>query len=83
MRNGRSLGVALLLTIQIVAAPFACAAELGWQPPKTWVFVVGVLSWKHSDMFGSFPTKNRRDAALVDFFKQSGVPESQMVVFSP
>ena len=30
-------------------------------------------------MFGSFPVKNRRDAALVDFFKQSGVPESQIV----
>src|SRR5687768_1418499 len=54
-----------------VAAP---ARELGWQPHKTWLFVVGVLSWKNSEMFGSFPVKNRRDAALVDFFKQSGLP---------
>ena len=30
-------------------------------------------------MFGSFPVKNRRDAALVDFFKESGVPETQVV----
>ena len=30
-------------------------------------------------MFGSFPVKNRRDAALVDFFKQSGVPDTQIV----
>ncbi len=57
----------------------ARAQELGWQPQKTWVFVVGVLHWKHRDMFGSFPVKNRRDAALVDFFKQSGVPETQIV----
>jgi hypothetical protein len=57
----------------------ASAKEPGWQPEKTWVFVVGVLSWKHHDMFGSFPVKNRRDAALVDFFKQRGVPETQIV----
>ena len=57
----------------------ARAQELGWQPQKTWVFVVGVLHWKHRDMFGSFPVKNRRDASLVDFFKQSGVPDSQVV----
>src|SRR3954468_13347935 len=58
---------------------FAAAKDLGWQPQKTWVFVVGVLSWKYSDMFGSFPVKNRRDNTLVDFFKQGGVPDSQIV----
>lgn len=30
-------------------------------------------------MFGSFPVKDRRDAELVDFFRQSGVPEQQIV----
>jgi hypothetical protein len=79
MRNRWSLGAALLLLIQLVAAPSASAAELGWQPQKTWLFVVGVLSWKNSEMFGSFPVENRRDAALVDFFKKSGVPDSQIV----
>jgi hypothetical protein len=64
---------------QFVAPLPASASELGWQPEKTWVFVVGVLNWKHGDMFGSFPVKNRRDAALVDFFKKSGVPETQVV----
>jgi hypothetical protein len=57
----------------------AWADDLDWEPEKTWVFVVGVLHWKHRDMFGSFPVKNRRDASLVDFFKQSGVPETQVV----
>ena len=58
---------------------FASARDLGWQPQKTWVFVVGVLSWKHSETFGSFPVKNRRDNTLADFFKEKGVPESQIV----
>jgi hypothetical protein len=57
----------------------ALAKDLSWQPEKTWVFVVGVVSWKNSDMYDSFPVENRRDAALVDFFKQSGVPGSQIV----
>src|SRR5256885_15997500 len=58
---------------------FAPAKDLGWQPQKTWLFVVGVLSWKHSEMFGSFPVKNRRDNIVGDFFKKSGIPGSQIV----
>jgi hypothetical protein len=69
----------LLLAFQFPVSLPAASKDPGWQPEKTWVFVVGVLSWKHSDSFGSFPVKNRRDAALVDFFKQSGVPETQIV----
>src|SRR3954470_20964578 len=73
---GRLLFVFLVLP---TLSPLAAAKEPGWQPQKTWVFVVGVLSWKHSEMYGSFPVKNRRDDALVDFFKKSGVPDSQIV----
>jgi hypothetical protein len=69
----------VLLVLQLFAPSAASAKEVGWQPEKTWVFVVGVLNWKHGDMFGSFPVKNRRDAALVDFFKKNGVPETQVV----
>lgn len=69
----------LVLVLLPFIPAFAPAKDLGWQPQKTWVFVVGVLSWKNSDMFGSFPVKNRRDNTLVDFFKQSGVPDSQIV----
>lgn len=69
----------IVLVLLQFFAPSASAKDLGWQPDKTWVFVVGVLNWKHAEMFGSFPVKNRRDAALVDFFKKSGVPETQVV----
>src|SRR5947207_5845095 len=68
----------VLLLVQLFPRVVS-AKDLDWQPPKTWVFVVGVLSWKHAETYGSFPVKNRRDNALVDFFKQSGVPESQIV----
>src|SRR5436305_14214101 len=53
--------------------------DLGWDPAHTWVFAVGVLHWKHSEMFGSFPVKERRDAELVDFFRQHGVPADHIV----
>jgi hypothetical protein len=68
----------LLLALSCISSP-AFAKDLGWQPQKTWVFAVGVLGWKHADVYGSFPVKNRRDKILVDFFKERGVPDSQIV----
>ncbi len=67
------------LCIVSVAVRAAAPAELGWDPAHTWIFAVGVLHWKHSEMFGSFPVKERRDAELVDFFKQHGVPSDHIV----
>jgi hypothetical protein len=52
---------------------------LGWSPERTWVFVVGTLEWKHSEYFEPFPKVNRRDAALVEFFRAQGVPSAQIV----
>ena len=77
LSTGRVLFV--LLFVALCFARLATAKDLDWQPQKTWVFVVGVLSWKHSDTFGSFPVKNRRDNNLVEFFKERGVPDSQIV----
>lgn len=51
---------------------------LGWDPARTWVFVVGTLEWKYSEYFSSFPHENRRDAALVDLFGKLGVPAAQI-----
>ena len=69
----------LLCTLLLLTAARVRAAELGWAPERTWLFVVGVLHWKHNETFGSFPLKKRRDAELVEFFKGAGVPESQIV----
>src|SRR4051812_4015517 len=68
----------LLLALFSISSP-TLARDLGWEPPKTWIFVVGVLSWKHSETFGSFPVENRRDNELVKFFKEAGVPDLQIV----
>lgn len=78
MKITRARWAVALLIFHLLTVP-APAQDLGWEPQKTWVFAVGVLSWKNADMFGSFPVKNRRDAALVDFFKENGVPDSQIV----
>src|SRR5436309_12870265 len=77
-----SSSIARLLSTWIILQllpQLAVAKDLGWQPQKTWIFVVGVLSWKHSETYGSFPVKNRRDNALVEFFEQNGVPDSHIV----
>ena len=41
--------------------------------------VIGTLEWKHEDQFDPFPKERRRDAALVRFFQQAGVPETQIL----
>lgn len=53
--------------------------SLGWNPGHTWLFVVGTLEWMHADAFPPFPKVNRRDAALVDFFRGQGVPDTHIV----
>ena len=55
------------------------ARERDWQPQRTWVFVVGLLKFENRDVFTSFPQANRRDAQLVDLFRQQGVPEDHIV----
>ncbi len=52
---------------------------LGWSPDRIWLFVVGTLEWKYEEYFSSFPKQNRRDAALVEFFRAQGIPEAQIV----
>ena len=51
---------------------------LGWHPERTWVFAVGTLEWQRAGEFPAFPETNRRDAALVEFFRAQGVPASQI-----
>jgi hypothetical protein len=55
------------------------SAEMFLAPQRTWVFVVGVLHFKANDSFESFPTANRRDTQLVQFFKSQGVPGDQII----
>jgi hypothetical protein len=49
-----------------------------WQPARTWVLAVGTIVWADSESFPSFPQALRRDLALVEFFRASGVPDGQI-----
>ena len=52
---------------------------LGWEPDRTWLFVVGVLEWQRDDIFLPIPQENRQDARLVAFFRKQGVPAENIV----
>jgi hypothetical protein len=75
----RRLTTALLLFIAVLAPLRAEAAGIDWRPRKTWVFIVGTLEWEDSESFESFPKENRRDAQLVRFFRDQGVPSDHIV----
>ncbi|HYW70449.1 MAG TPA: Tudor-knot domain-containing protein [Pyrinomonadaceae bacterium] len=74
-----SVTLALLVIFGSVLGHSTFAKGRDWQPQRTWVFAVGILQFQHKDLFDSFPQKNRRDAQLIEFFRQQGVPESQIV----
>jgi uncharacterized caspase-like protein len=74
-----SLAFFLTTALGLTVAVQVSAQGREWQPQRTWVFIVGTLQWQHSDMFDSFPQKNRRDAQLANFFRTQGVPADQMV----
>lgn len=52
-----------------------------WNPETTWVFAVGLLEWEDSETFSPFPdaVDGRSDAQLVDFFRESGVPDDRII----
>ena len=58
----------------------AAAADLDWNPAKTWVFAVGILEWQNPRMWPPFPAamRDRRDEQLVNFFRQAGVHDERI-----
>src|SRR5205085_9783104 len=54
-------------------------SQEGWNPSRRWVFAVGILEWQHSDSWDSFPKEGRKDAELVEFFREAGVPREQIL----
>ena len=56
-------------------------ADIGWKPSRTWVFAVGILQWKHPDIYDSFPAAipNRADRRLINTLKATGIPDDHVV----
>lgn len=68
----------LLLLLWLSAIGWAQQPADGFDPAKTWVFVVGVLEWQRSDVYPSFPKTNRRDTRLALAYGKLGVPSEQI-----
>jgi Caspase domain len=79
VRHLRTFSALVVIVVGCAFAQPGQARERDWQPQRTWVFVVGVLKWQHRDLFNSFPQTNRRDSQLVQYFREQGVPEDQIV----
>lgn len=78
----RSKRFIIILFISLIGASATALAQgnnQSWQPSRTWVIAIGVLEWQDSDSFSSFPQEGRKDAELVEFFKQAGVPRDQIL----
>ncbi len=70
-----------LFTCFVVLLLLVSSAAAGpeWRPERTWAFFVGLVDWKDSETFESFPSENRKDTVLRDTLKRRGVPAEQIV----
>ena len=69
-----------LCLLGVPAVRAANAANADWTPAKSWVFVVGLLEWKHPDFLHSFPKDGRRDTLLTEYFKDRGVSADHILL---
>jgi hypothetical protein len=78
---GRLRSFAVALAVVVCAEPLRAEIQTDWNPQHTFVFAVGLLEWQQPDLWPGFPAakKNRRDAQLVQFFRQAGVPSARVV----
>lgn len=66
----------VLLAALLAATPLL--AQEAWDPAKTRVFAVGVLSFQDKKL-GTWPDEGRVDAVMIDALKKRGVPEANIV----
>ena len=57
--------VVLFLAASFVVSVTPAQAATEWNPKRTWVFFVGLVKWKDSESFESFPAENRKDGLLI------------------
>lgn len=77
--RGRAIVTLAVLTAAVIGS--VAHAEIGWKPSRTWVFAVGILEWKHPDIYGSFPEAipHRADRRLIEALKAAGVADDHVV----
>lgn len=78
-RIKRLIAILFISLVGVSSQVLAQGNNRSWQPTRTWVVAIGLLEWQDSDSFESFPKEGRKDAELVEFFKQAGVPRDQIL----
>lgn len=68
--------ICALLAIALCASLLGAQSE--WNPAKTRVFAVGVLSFQDQSL-GTWPDEGRVDAEMIEQLKKRGVPEANIV----
>ncbi len=68
-----------LLAASILVSVSPAKAATQWNPQRTWVFFVGLVKWKDSESFESFPANIRKDGVLLNSLRKRGVPEDHIV----
>jgi len=68
----------IVLLALLVSTTSLLAQDASWDPTKTRVFAVGVLSFQDKKL-GTWPDEGRVDAVMIESLKKRGVPEANIV----
>lgn len=74
MKNKHLKAAVVLTVLFLFIFDGSARAADRWDPQRTWVFFVGLVKWKDSDEFESFPAEIRKDAVLLNSIRRHGVP---------
>ncbi|MFO0713843.1 MAG: caspase family protein [Sandaracinus sp.] len=62
-----------------LAPPVTPPRPMAFEPSRTWLLSVGVLTFARADLFESFPPEGRQDDVLCDALIARGVPSAQVI----
>lgn len=76
--------IGILTLSLLVPGPVRCASpgppgSPGWDPARTFVFLVGVLEWQKAEDWDSFEAAGRCDETLVNLLRAGGVRRQNLV----
>lgn len=74
----RSFVIAIFIGFA-TSIPCRCSVTSVWDPKETYVLVASIIEWPAKAGLSPFNTERRRDQDLVDQFRKSGVPATNIV----
>jgi hypothetical protein len=79
MKNNQTRFVSVIASLLLFMLSGVSVKAADWDPKHTWVFFVGLVTWKDKEEFDPFPADIRKDGLLLESIREHGVPADHVV----